>query len=196
MARKVQISKEIILKAALELLIAEGFSSINIKTLSDKIGCSTQPLVWHFGNMEGLRNALAKYALDYANDKMRPKGENPVDAFEQVGRAFVSIAVDEPNLYRFLYVEGYNGCTLRSPDAMLMDKGNSELIKDIASYMNISEEGAGRYLQSTIIFSNGIATLVATGAMKATVEEMMELINRAADAFLLQEGALVKEELK
>lgn len=63
MGRKTRISKEIILRKALEMLIRDGYSSINIKTLSKEIGCSTQPLVWHFGNMEGLRNALAEYAL-------------------------------------------------------------------------------------------------------------------------------------
>ena len=58
LARKVQISKEMILQAALEMLIRKGYSAINIKTLSKEIGCSTQPLVWHFENMEGLRKAL------------------------------------------------------------------------------------------------------------------------------------------
>ena len=27
-------------------------ASINIKTLANEIGCSTQPIVWHFDNME------------------------------------------------------------------------------------------------------------------------------------------------
>ena len=59
MARKTQVSKEIILQEALEMLIRDGYSAINIKTLSKEIGCSTQPLVWHFENMEGLRKAFA-----------------------------------------------------------------------------------------------------------------------------------------
>ena len=73
MARKTLISKELILHTALQMLIEEGYSSINIKTLSQKIGCSTQPLVWHFENMDGLRKALAEYALNYANDKNNSK---------------------------------------------------------------------------------------------------------------------------
>ena len=44
MARKTQISKEVILEAALKMLIRDGYSAINIKTLSKEIGCSTQPL--------------------------------------------------------------------------------------------------------------------------------------------------------
>lgn len=51
MGRKTQISKEVILEAALKMLIHDGYAAINIKTLSQEIGCSTQPLVWHFENM-------------------------------------------------------------------------------------------------------------------------------------------------
>ena len=47
-----KIPKETILKAALEMLIEDGYNAITIKTLSNKLGCSTQPISWHFGSME------------------------------------------------------------------------------------------------------------------------------------------------
>ena len=87
MARKTQISKEVILEAALKMLIRDGYAAINIKTLSKEIGCSTQPLVWHFENMDGLRKALASYALKYANEKMRSRTQNGVEAFAVIGMA-------------------------------------------------------------------------------------------------------------
>ena len=48
MARKTTISKEVILEAALKMLIRDGYASVNVKTLAAEIGCSTQPIVWHF----------------------------------------------------------------------------------------------------------------------------------------------------
>lgn len=188
MARKTQISKEIILQKALEMLIRDGYSSINIKTLSKEIGCSTQPLVWHFENMEGLRKALSEYALQYANSKMCPSAKHGVAAFEQVGTAFIHIAVSEPHLFRFLYLEGYGGSPSANFDAIITDKDNAALIKRIAKDLGISEEGAGRYLQNTIIYTHGIAALAATGIIHASEKEMMQLVDRAADAFLVQEG--------
>lgn len=188
MARKTQISKDIILQSALNMLIRDGYSSINIKTLAKEIGCSTQPIVWHFENMEGLRTALAEYAREYANHKMRPTGDNAVVAFEQVGRAFVEIAVKEPNLFRFLNLNEKKGQSEESFGAIITDKNNAEMITNISEYLRISEESVGRYLQNTMIYAHGIATLVATNVIKATEEEMMAMINRAADAFLRQEG--------
>ena len=106
MARKTQVSKEMILQAALKMLIRDGYSAINIKTLSKEIGCSTQPLVWHFEGMAGLRKALAEYALNYANEKMRPCARNGMDAFAGVGMAYINLAFDEPNLFKYLYMSG------------------------------------------------------------------------------------------
>ena len=188
MARKTQISKDIILQSALNMLIRDGYSSINIKTLAKEIGCSTQPIVWHFENMEGLRTALAEYAREYANHKMCPTGDNAVAAFEQVGRAFVAIAVKEPNLFHFLNLNEKKGQSEESFGAIITNKNNAEMITNISEYLGISEERVGRYLQNTMIYAHGIATLVATNVIKATEEEMMAMINRAADAFLRQEG--------
>lgn len=193
MGRKTQISKEIILETALKMLIRDGYSAINIKTLSKEIGCSTQPLVWHFENMEGLRKALSEYALNYANCKMRPSNESAIAAFEQVGAAFIHIAVNKPNLFCFLYLEGYYGSPSDNFDALIADENNAALIKRISMEFAISEENASRYLQNTIIYTHGIATLAATGIINASEKEMMQLVNRAADAFLVQEGVPIEK---
>lgn len=188
MARKVQISKEVILQAALEMLIENGYSSINIKTLSQKIGCSTQPLVWHFENMEGLRKALADYALSYANNKMCPTADDAVNAFEQVGRAYIRMALNESNLFQFVFLNGSGCYPMGNSEMLVEDKDNSELIRMISNEFQISEQNAGQYLQDTLIYTHGIATFVATGIMRLSEEEMMELMNRASDNFLMQVG--------
>ena len=98
MARKTTISKEVILEAALKMLIRDGYASVNVKTLAAEIGCSTQPIVWHFENMEGLRRALSGYAMAYAAKKAASSYENNLENFEFLGRAYVKMALKEPNL--------------------------------------------------------------------------------------------------
>ena len=100
---RTQIPKEAILKAALRKLIRDGYSSLNIKSIAEEIGCSTQPISWHFGNMETLRRALAEFALNYANEKMYRGGKQGMDAFFHVGRAYIEMAFDEPNLFQFFH---------------------------------------------------------------------------------------------
>ena len=79
MARKVSITKDMILEAALRMLIRDGYPSINIKTLAAEARCSTQPIAWHFENMEGLRRALTVYAREYAEKKIASCADNAVD---------------------------------------------------------------------------------------------------------------------
>lgn len=186
MARKTQISKQIILQAALELLIEKGFSEVNIKTLSGKIGCSTQPIVWHFDNMDGLRVALSQYALAYANKKLCPVSDEGNEAFRQVGRAYIGLAMNEPNLFHFLYMSGKSELSLQNFDGLLNDEGNAELIKTLSESLQISEVIAGRYLQDTIIYTHGIATLIVAGVIKATETEVFDLIDNVSDSILLK----------
>lgn len=188
MARKTQISKEVILETALKMLIRDGYSAVNIKTLSREIGCSTQPLVWHFDNMEGLRKALADYALIYANEKMRPSANSAVNAFEQVGRAYIKIALHEPNLFQFVFLNG-SGCYPTGNANMLTEEDDhAKLIKMIAKEFQISEQSAGEYLQNTVIYTHGLATFISTGIMSVSEEELMSLIKQAENNFLIQVG--------
>lgn len=192
MARKTQISKEVILDAALKMLIRDGYSAINIKTLSKEIGCSTQPLVWHFENMDGLRKALADYALTYANKKMdSSSADGSITIFEQVGRTYINMAMNEPNLFQFVFLNG-SGCYPKGNAEMLTrDADHAKLVKMIANEFKISEQNAGKYLQNTIIYTHGLATFVATGMMCLSEEEIMALINQAGSNLLIQVGVPV-----
>lgn len=188
MGRKTQISKEVILRKALEMLIRDGYSSINIKTLSREIGCSTQPLVWHFGNMEGLRKALAAYALNYANHKIAPSAEDAAEALAQVVEVYVQIALREPNLFKFLYMNSDSSASLSENDALKSDNSFGELVKRLSDSYSVSGEKIGRYLQHTIIYTHGIAALTVAGIVKASEEEVMQMIDYAGTSFRMKEG--------
>lgn len=187
MARKATISREVILEAALKMLIRDGYASVNVKTIAAEIGCSTQPIVWHFENMEGLRLALSEYAMEYAAKKAASNYENKLESFEFLGRSYVKMALKEPNLFKFLYL----GESPMGKPYNLKDVGrakNKAMITMIAEQTGLNEEQVIRFVRNTIIYSHGIATMIATGVLKGTEKEMMEMINNAADAFILSEG--------
>lgn len=48
MPPKVKITKEMIIDAAFEIARSEGAENINARTVSKKLGCSTQPVMYHF----------------------------------------------------------------------------------------------------------------------------------------------------
>ncbi len=188
MARKVTISKEVILKSALNMLIRDGYSSINVKTLASEIGCSTQPIVWHFENMEGFRKALSRYALDYANSK-RVSSKDAAKNFENMGSSYVEMAIDEPNLFKFLYL-GQSSYELMDS---FKDEDNKAMAIQIAERFDISKEQALNCIKNIIFYSHGIATMVATGVIKISQKKMMEMIKQASEAFLMKEKGYQNE---
>lgn len=183
-----KIPKEKILKIALFLLIRDGYETLNIKTLAKELGCSTQPISWHFGNMDGLRKELADYAVSYSNKKMQPNAENGFEAFTEVGNAYVNIAFEEPNLFRFLFLDGSSGYCIGGMEELCGLTENDKLIESIANYFCIDPKNAAEYLKNSIIYSHGILALVVSGVIKSDKKQVMQMINNAGYAFLLKAG--------
>lgn len=188
MTRKATISREMILEAALKILIRDGYAAVNVKTIAKELGCSTQPVVWHFENMEGLRSALSEYAREYAARKAVSDSRNKIESFEFLGRSYVKMALKEPNLFKFLYLGESPMGKPYDLKGIARDKKNKEMISKIAEQTRLNEEQVIRFVRNTLIYSHGIATMVATGVFKGTEKEMMEMINDAADSFIMKEG--------
>ena len=189
MARKVSISRDMILEAALGMLIRDGYSSINIKALAEAVGCSTQPIAWHFENMEGLRRALAVYAREYAGKKAVSDADNAVDAFEGMGRAYISMAKNEPNLFRFLYLGesrisrpfGLEGLDIRGDD---ITTGDADMAAGIARQTGLSYERAQECIRNTIVYAHGIAVMIATGVLDISEDNAMNMVKHASECFV------------
>ena len=187
MARKVTITKEIILQNALEMLIEEGYSSISIHTLAKRIGCSTQPIAWHFDNMEGLRKALYVYALEYAENKTGPIVKKNGYAFRKMGEAYIDTAIKEPNLFKFLYLgEGPVSKPFNLSD-LPTGKADAEMIKNISEEMGLTEDACAVVVQDTIFYTHGIASMIATGVLTITLEQAMDMIISASKSFFDKE---------
>ncbi len=176
MPRSVQITKEKILTAALDVLIREGYSAVSIKSIARELNCSTQPIAWQFGNMDNMREALTKEAVTYANQKMMPASTNCIEAFWQIGYGYINLAFDTPNLFRFVYMgESKNYCR-GGFNSILTDNGNAVLIDKLYQYLNISKEQADMLFQRMIVYTHGIVSLVVAGVLNCTKEQVYSIV--------------------
>lgn len=191
MPRSVQITKEKILTAALDVLIREGYSAVSIKSIARELNCSTQPIAWQFGNMDNMREALTKEAVAYANQKMMPTSTNCIEAFWQIGYGYINLAFDTPNLFRFVYMgESKNYCRGEF-NSILTDKGNAVLIDKLYQYLNISKEQADMLFQRMIVYTHGMVSLVVAGVLNCTKEQVYSIVkNFGLDLLSLTDTAL------
>lgn len=186
MPRSVQITKEKILAAAIDILIRDGYYAVNIKSIAKELKCSTQPIAWQYGNMDNMREALTQEAVIYANQKMMPTSTNCIEAFWQIGYAYINLAFDTPNLFRFVYMgESKNYCR-GGFNSILTDKGNAALIDKLYQYLNISREQADMLFQRMLVYTHGIVSLVVAGVLNCSKEQVYSIVKDfAADLFSL-----------
>lgn len=161
MGRKTQISKETMLQAAYEILVEEGYSMVNIKTVASRVGCSTQPISWQFGNMLNMREELYKYSMEklFEGLNARLSKLNAVEAFFETGKIYISNAIDHPNVFKFLCVDGANDLSIkdRSFESLLGD----EFIKEMLSKeLSLPREKVDRIVADVVIYTHGLATML------------------------------------
>ncbi len=176
MPRSVQITKEKILKAAFDILIRDGYAAVNIKSIAKELNCSTQPISWQFGNMDGMREALTNEAVAYTNQKLKPASSNSIEAFWQIGNGYINLAFDEPNLFRFIYMGESRQYCRGSFDSILTDEGNAALLTEMAQYLGVSREKAGTLMQRVILYTHGVVSLIVAEVLTYTKEEVCTMV--------------------
>lgn len=60
MPPRAKITKEMIVDAAFAVARASGMENINARTVSQRLGCSTQPVLWHFKTIADIKKQLMK----------------------------------------------------------------------------------------------------------------------------------------
>ena len=65
MPPKVKYTREAVLNAAFEITRAQGADNINVRSIANKLGCSTQPVMYHFPSVETLKSELYNIADQY-----------------------------------------------------------------------------------------------------------------------------------
>lgn len=187
-----KIKKEDMLQAALDIVVEEGYAALNIKAVAKKLGCSTAPISWQFGGMDGLREELIPFAEQYMENTYYSLNENEFATFEQRGRGTIDLALDQPNLFRFLYM-GDRNQLLSTGFAIQTETGNGnhEFMK-MAQELGITSEQAVDFAMTMMVYTQGMATLIASGIVRDTKENMYRMLRNTGMTYL--KGLGVKQD--
>lgn len=186
MARKTQISKEVILEHAFQMLLREGYAAINITTLAKEIGCSTQPIAWHFGNMDGLRSELLTYCLDFLKNYFNVEGDNASSILEGIAEQYINLAMDYPQLYKYIYISEHDGEKMGQIAQSLRAANHDKILQRLQMEQGISAEQAERYMMNLQMYVHGIASFAVAKVTFPSKEVVMHMIHEANQAFLTQ----------
>lgn len=179
MRRKVY-TKDQILKAAYEVIAKEGFSKFTARNIAKKMGISTQPIYLEFKNMQDLKNTLVETIMKDLHENVFPverTGKKVVD----LGVNYIKFAQENRNLYVALFVDEYGG-------GKMMHKFSYDYFKKVVQedpeYANLSEEYVEALHDGTWITVTGIASLMSSGIISPTQDQIAALIQQSIDGIL------------
>ena len=173
-----KVTKEMIIEAAFEVAKELGAENITARTVSQKLGCSTQPVLYHFKTIEDVRIAAHKKASEFHINyvtNLSGKYERPM---LEVGMRYIQFAVEEKNLFRFLYHSNYyTGVSLSD---WLTGKIFDSLFPILRRQARVDERQAYSIFSQIFLVTHGIASLLANNAM---VYDEAYCINTLSNAY-------------
>lgn len=188
-----KIKKEDMLQAALEIVAQDGYAALNIKAVAKKLGCSTAPISWQFGGMDGLRQELILFAEQYVEKTYYSFSENEFVTFEQRGKGTVDLALEKPYLFRFLYT-GERSQLLSNGFELKADPSDgTNMYEKIADMLEITIEQAMDFAMTMMVYIQGMGTLIASGIVQDTKENMYCMLHNTGMTYL--KGLGVRDDI-
>ena len=182
MPPKTRVTEEKIIGAAIEVVRQSGFENINARTVSRQLHCSTQPVMYHFSTIENLKRAAYRQA-----DRMHtrylmntPPGQDPILG---IGMNYIRFAVEEPQLFRFLFQSGY---AEENSLPEMVDSG------ELIPVLSAMREGSGLSMKKTrdlfitvALFAHGYASIIANNHLEFDKKLIAEHLERAWNGAVL-----------
>ncbi len=184
MGRKTQITKDIILEAALNMLIRQGYAAINVKTLAAQIGCSTQPIVWHFENMQGFRKAFLDHCIAYTKEQFTVWNDSLDEMLVKTATHYIAIACNTPHLFHFVYVDNKEECKNHEIIAALQLDNTKKIMELLRLEKGLTQAQAAAFLMDYEFYIHGIASYTASGFCNFDEETVTAMACKAKDVFL------------
>ena len=181
MGRKAKIDKNMILEAAYGLLEEEGIEAVAIKSIAARLGCSTQPISWHFGSMTELRKELYFYAANKLFESLPAKmeGKKAIDAFFISGVYYISAACDHPNVFRFVNIDDPEktiGESISGNQSIFLHQVDLNAFELIAAEYKISEEDLSKAVRDVVIYTHGLTAMMMFDNFKLPKAEACRMV--------------------
>ena len=164
MPPRAKITKEMVVDAAFTVARKTGAENINARTVSHELNCSTQPVMYHFETIEALKRAAYKKTDAYHTAYLMNLPEARGDVMLGMGLNYIRFAVEEPNLFRFLFQSGF------AAQHSLPDMINSEELMPVLSVMQsamkINTEQTKEVFITLALFVHGYASILVNNSLE------------------------------
>ena len=177
MPPKPKYTKEEIINAAYALTRERGIDAVVAREVGKRLHTSASPIFTVWNSMDELKQEVWNLARKKYQEYMEGIFDY-VPSFKEFGMRWVNFAVEEPNLYRLLFLSRRE---IHNPYARFkQDFANilTPLVEEIQSTFALPGEDAEDLLNQMIIFANGVAAFAITDPDSFSRETVSRLLSR------------------
>lgn len=172
MAGILKNTREDIVLGALEIIKEKGFEGLKARDVAKRLNCSIQPIFYQFKNMEELKLAVYEKIYEIYKEYML-SGENTATPYKAMGNSYVRFARDYPELFKILFMQK---AEVNSSNFMQIDHLADKVISEGQKFTGLSFDEQKDFHLKVWIFTHGIASLVVTGTLNLSDEEIDKII--------------------
>lgn len=172
MAPRVKITKEEIIKTAVDLVKAGGVQALNARAIAAALNCSTQPVFSNFPTMEKLQEEVTIAAYDLYLGFLKNEAESgQYPKYKSYGLAYIRFAKEEKELFKLLYM-----CDRQEKEITptLDFKASVQMIMDANG---VTKDKAERMHLEMWTCVHGIATMIATSFLSFEWEFISDMLS-------------------
>lgn len=177
-----RITREMVVDAGFALARESGLEAVSVRAVARRLGCSTQPVMYHFKRVEALRRAVYERADQYHTAYLTEvSGPRPL---LEIGLAYIRFAQTEKPLFHLLFQsnEFAGGSLAELTDAAapvlsaLGEAAGAGSAKGVFKYLFLSVHGyASMFANNALVYDEAVIAAdlerIFTGAVRASGEE-------------------------
>ena len=174
MPKKPTTTKEAMIEGAFQLIRDKGHEFLTARNLAVFLGCSTQPIMYQFPNLDMLRELTYRKADAFHSEYILSDGD-----LIGIGLRYIRFAEEEPQLFRFLFQSGrFSGFSLED---LIRSPETAGVLSAVSSEEGLSAEDAAAFFEPLAAIVHGYASLIANNAMKYDPEAIRKALITIAE---------------
>lgn len=176
MARKISITKEMLIESAFDMTREEGLMQVTARRLATKTNCSTQPIFRVYSSMDQLYDEVYQKAMDFFAEFYQAYQGNSNVPFTNLGMAYIEFAGKEPQLFRMLFMEEKR---CNASLFGILNGRTSALHQEMAKAKEQGAKDPSGIFMRMWIFIHGAACMMTTGDYDLSMQATKALLEEA-----------------
>lgn len=173
MPPKPKITKDMVIEAGFKIVRSEGEQALNVRRVASELGCSTQPVMYHFSTVNELKTAVYEYADNFHTQYILTPDERVGDPFMAIGLRYVRFAHEEKPLFRLLFQsDKFRNIGFRE---LIYSDYTMPVIMPLCEKTGLTVEQARDVFGSIFICAHGAAELLANNSFDYDEEYFKKL---------------------